>query len=460
MAKMHRNHILPLCILFLAWTIYANFTILPISSQQLFSSHYFFLPNEDILGSVNSHTPRPPVHWNSSWLGNEWLPNPAFGYRLYSPSEIKEYFTNKSVLVIGDSTSRRQFATWYAILNAQNLHDIALDEVTSAGVIDINKKVTTEKAEEGYTLTRQCPGGKRCDLMGTVCLQFLVNDLKTESFLFQQIQRHMYSIVLFVMGPWEYSSRTECISLEQGRRNSTEEVISRLVEMADQFPSTKFIWRTWAGPSDKSGDGRSAAWKNAQAHNHYIKTLIHKFQKERFESNDPAWTQISYIDWGHAMGPRTFPNRKRIAGDIDNHFGFEARLAFVHMWMNHMNELERAEKQNLAPGWSLWNSSDSANDCLHAGGSPLYCLSDNELAVHYKSFLTISVPPKEMNQTEKEVYNRAKADYCEFCPSSTGGIICNARLMYLKGKYGLSEVDALFAVVGDPACNKSSTKTN
>ena len=425
----------------------------------LYSGHYFH-SDEGVLDNVASHTPRPPVHWNSSWLGNEWLPNPAFGYRLYSPSEIKEYFTNKSVLVIGDSTSRRQFATWYATFSSQNLHDIALDEVTSAAVIDVNKKVTTEQAEEGFTLTRQCPGGMRCDLMGAVCLQSLTNDLEPDSFLFKQIQRHMYSIVLFVMGPWEYSSRVECISLERGRRNSTEEFISRLAELVDQFPNTKFIWRTWAGPSDKSGNGRSGAWKNAQAHNHYIKSLIQNFQKKRFESNDPAWARISYIDWGHVMGPRTFPYQKRIAGDIDNHFGFEARLAFVHMWMNHMIELERAEEHKLAPGWSLWNSSDTANDCLHAGGSDLYCLSNDELAVHYKSFLTISQPPKEMNQTEKEAYERAKADYCEFCPSSTGGIICNARLMFFKGKYRLSEVDALLAVVGDPACNKSSTKTN
>lgn len=229
--------------------------------------------------------------------------------------------------------------------------------------------------------------------------------------------------------------------------------MSKLTALVDEYPHTKFLWRTWAGPAD---NGRGAAWKHAQAHNHFMKTLIHNFQRERYEAGDPTWTHISYIDWGHVMGPRAFPMDKRIMGDINNHFGYEARATFIQMWMNHLNELERLEEYKLPPGWMLWNSTDYADDCYHGGGSDMYCLTRQELEAEYKNYLTISPPIKNMSQTEREEYERAQIDYCANCTSSST-YDCGYRLAYFQGKHKLDKVAALLAVVGDPKCNKSST---
>ena len=401
------------------------------------------------INSFDSSSPRPPIHWNSSWMGNEWFPNELSGYKLYTPREIKQYFTNQSVLFIGDSTARRQFATWFAMIAAPNINDLSLQELTSESVIDVNKKSQTEKSQDGYGLSRHGPGGKRCDLAYSTCLSGLVPQLESDKL------QNSYSQVVFVLGPWEIG-RWDCYTKENGRRNSSEAFVSKLSELVKEYPNTKFIWRTWAGPGDRSGTGRGKGWKHAQAHNHFMKTLIHNFQQERYEAQDPSWTHISYIDWGQVMGPRSFPYEKRIAGDIDHHMGYEARSTFVQMWMNHMMELERLEKNNLPPAWMLLNSTDNADDCLHGGGSDMYCLSREELETEYKQFLTISV---ELSQAEKEEYERVQVDFCQNCTSS-GGIDCGNRMIYFRGNHKLGKLDALVAVLGDPKCNKSRTVKN
>jgi hypothetical protein len=79
------------------------------------------------------------------------------------------------------------------------------------------------------------------------------------------------------------------------------------------------------------------------------------------------------------MGPRSFPKEKRIQGDTPNHYGLEARSCFIQMLVNHLKELEREEFHNLVPGWTLLKSNDTADDCVHAGGSERYCLNPSQL---------------------------------------------------------------------------------
>jgi hypothetical protein len=347
----------------------------------------------------------PPVSWNSSWLGNQWITSQY--YRLYSPREIREYFLNHSILVIGDSTARRQYATWYALVNAGSSADIALEELDHASVIDVNKDQITEESKEGYALSRHLPpNNKTWNLLSKTCLIGLLDDLSPFSFFVKEVEQ--FSLVVFVLGPWEYGELWMCVSPENGRRISTEAFLEGLVHLADKYPTTKFVWRTWAG-TDQS------TWQNAQAHNHLVKTLIQKFQKEKYQLGDPAWARISYVDWGQVMSPRVFPNEKRIKGDIDPHFGFEARSTFIQMLINHLKELEKEEHLNLAPGWTLLNSNDCADDCLHAGGSEMYCLNREQLKSAYESFLTLTQPEPELTPMEAEDYERAKSHFCSNC---------------------------------------------
>ena len=314
--------------------------------------------------------PLPPISWNSSWLGNQWFP--SSDYRLYSPQEIKKYFSNHSVLVLGDSTARRQFATWYAVMNAKSMVDQTIGELDHTSVIDINKLSKREKAIGGYDLSRQLPSSNKSWYYQKVtCVEHLVEiTLHPSSYIFEKLGE--FSLVIFIMGPWEYTGMHECLTRSKDLKTFTEIFMERLTEMVDAYPNTKFIWRTWASTDEQS-------WKHAQAHNHFIKSLIQQYQMKRYESNSPSWSHISYVDWGHVMGPRSFPKEKRIQGDTPNHYGLEARSCFIQMLVNHLKELEREEFHNLVPGWTLLKSNDTADDCVHAGGSERYCLNPSQL---------------------------------------------------------------------------------
>ena len=260
-----------------------------------------------------------------------------------------------------------------------------------------------------------------------------------------------YSTVVFSLGPWEYAQRFECLSSGIGRWNATEDFFRGLIQLADQFPATKFLWRTWAGPgTDKRSEQEMLnMWKDAQAHNHLVKTIIHNYQRDRYQNNLP-WTQISYIDWGMAMGPRLFPTSKRIKGDIDMHHGFEGRYAFILMWINHLVELERQEHFHLKPWWIFQNNSVD-EDCSRAGLMRQYCIErdDIDIDVHYKSFLTITDPAfQRINQTIKD----------QFCGSCIwrGNIECHVRLLYMLGHYKLQEPEAYDAVMQEASCRKSN----
>jgi hypothetical protein len=298
--------------LVISWCIYLNSSYLPNPYTQ---ERINYLTRNATSSPLNLFDPRPPIHWNSSWLGNEWHPDPTSGHKLFSPLEIKEYFSSKPVLIVGDSTARRQFATWYALITASNPYDVTMDELNSVRVIDVNKKEKVEVPEEGYKLTRKSLAGARCDLYGATCLSGIEADLQPDGFLTGKLS--LYSIVVFVLGAWETDDKHECYTCEHGRRNSTKGIMDRLNVLVDEFPNTKFIWRTWAG-SASDGDGRSKSWKNSQVHNHFMKTMIHRFQKERYEKHDMAYTRISYIDFGHVMSPchesSCFPKPKTHSG--------------------------------------------------------------------------------------------------------------------------------------------------
>ncbi len=93
----------------------------------------------NLLGDKNSTIAAlPPIHWNSSWIERQWIPPP--GYITYSTQKIQSIFSKHSVLVVGDSTARRQFGTWYGLLNTSNPNDLTAREIDWGNIIDVNKK--------------------------------------------------------------------------------------------------------------------------------------------------------------------------------------------------------------------------------------------------------------------------------------------------------------------------------
>ena len=424
----------------------------------------------DVIETVKS-----PLHWNSSWIGNQWIA-PA-GYKLISALEMRDYLSNHSILFIGDSTARRQYTTLYATLNASQISDITLNELNNTNVIDVNKYSTNREnsTRDGYTLFRELPSSSVSSnndttryysaLYEMVCLDGWVEGTKQLQFLQSEMQQMKYAVVVIVFGPWELSQKFECKTHNIGRYDATVALIDQLKNWTTVYPNTKFVWRTWAGPGTKNvwergEEARSMEWKNSQGYNHFIKSLIHNYQREQHNNHGAKWNAISYIDWGMVMGPRSFPHDKRIKGDIPYHVGFEARATFDQMLINHLIELDRQETLNLAP--STWvmekDDSDSADDCLHAGFPPYYCVSKEEINYTYQEFLTRTVIVN-YTKAEREQLVMARDDFCDQCKFDIkGGISCGYRLMYMRGNYKMDELPALLAVMkSTPSCNKTAS---
>ena len=101
-------------------------------------------------------TTLPPVHIGSTWIGNHWIP--PKGYRLYSPEEMREYFSQYKILFLGDSTGRRAYATLYGIMNSTDLSNVRVPQVAHPSVIDVNKRIRVENCTKpNRTLCRHMP---------------------------------------------------------------------------------------------------------------------------------------------------------------------------------------------------------------------------------------------------------------------------------------------------------------
>lgn len=295
----------------------------------------------------------PPVHINSSWIGNQWIPPP--GYRLYSTREIQSFFGQHSVLWVGDSTARRAYGTMYGILNAtQDPDDVEIHDLDHPQVLDMNKmslEMTVPYPESchksGYNLCRLIPtltdgdGGDMLhsfDQVDATCLGSLVNMTENGSSQFWR-DVSSYSLVIFSIGPWELRDRC---GPDKGWQMRVEQFLNSLYRYAEDS-NTTFIWRTWGSIDFDVERKAKMSWKKAYKYNEYFKQKITEHDEER-RSQNKSLSAVTYIDWGQAMFPRSFPRSKRIRGDMQAHFGLEARLTFLQMLVNHMMERERQKR--------------------------------------------------------------------------------------------------------------------
>ncbi len=87
-------------------------------------------------------------HHEYYWVGNQWIP--PQGVPRYTPLDFLEYFRNRNVLVIGDSTGRRSYLTLYALMEAamgvdddvdthSKRHNLHVADLDDRSVIDINR---------------------------------------------------------------------------------------------------------------------------------------------------------------------------------------------------------------------------------------------------------------------------------------------------------------------------------
>jgi hypothetical protein len=310
--------------------------------------------------------PLPPVHINSSWLGNQWIPPP--GYKTYSADEIQNYFHQQSILIVGDSTARRMYSTLYGILNAtENSYDIKVSDIDSPSILNINRgRSSTFCHKVGYQVCRKMPTSSinqtstnrfNYDLLNVECLFQLADIAKHKSSRLWTQWVQNYSLVIFVIGPHEVMNYPKCVAEEHaGRKIQTDDFFNQFFQNDDYLngSNTTFVWRTWGmnakrRVSQSSTQDNEKFWGEARTHNAYVKTLIDTNGISRMEAGK-APSSISYIDFGQAVLPRLYPAKKRIHGlDHVAHYGLEIRLAFVQMLMNHLVEKDRQKKIAINP---------------------------------------------------------------------------------------------------------------
>ena len=115
---------------------------------------------------------------------------------MYSAREIQNYFRSHSILFVGDSTARRTYATMYGILSAAEQHPTVHD-LDDRSVIDAGKGKGSEKRKMPLQVLNQY------DLLDGACLVNLADIVKTDSFCLWKEWINTYSLVIFVIGPWE-----------------------------------------------------------------------------------------------------------------------------------------------------------------------------------------------------------------------------------------------------------------
>lgn len=379
--------------------------------------------------------PMPPVHMDSSWMGNMWIPPP--GYRLYSTQEIRDYLKRHSILFVGDSTARRMYGTLHSLLNETSPDDISVESMTAAKFLETNKDHIIEECfQDGRGICRKNPqnSSNYYDFAYQKCLDELgIDPLKESYHSLVKEWAHQYTLTIFMLGPWELMDKTEC---GDGRKDQTDNLFQRLFQ-EDDSESTNFVWRTWGTPGTTSFSNPQQdekLWHKARAHNDYVKMLIDKNAISR-KNAGKATGAVSYVDWGQVMLPRSYPFEQRISGDIDPNYGLEARLTFIQMLMNHLVERDRQKELNM----TQWLSTDHAYN--HSHRDP-------------EHFMTTSIL-KIAELQEREELSKIKLSFCGQCVWRNGNS-CNERKAYMTSHYGTSELEALKHTMQEISCNNTA----
>jgi len=388
-----------------------------------------------------SERPLPPVHINSTWVGNQWMPPP--GYRLYETRELQDYFRQHSILFIGDSTARRQYATMYAILTG-NADNLLVEELDSSKVLDVNKKNKGEEvcSKEGIDLCRNYFLKKLFDLKSEACLDGILKE-EIQNPDFWSVSAN-YSLIIFVLGPWEIDNKVECGAGRLGRKTQTKQIFQSLFDSTSIGTiKTEFIWRTWGSPGRRDGRDHENLWNLAVSHNNYVKYLVDINEMEQKNRNQ-SMSMVSYVDWGQAMLPRLFPPT-RIVGDIPPHYGLEARLMFVQMLTNHLVERERQKNQHIPR--IAYDSIKRVEEEIESTDYLIYikCIS--------------SAKPEEVIPDDKmQMYKDALSEFCETCRiEDNSNVLCEQKRSYLCTKWKRPYWDALIETLEKhQTCNKSA----
>mmetsp|Transcript_20732 Transcript_20732/g.31110 ORF Transcript_20732/g.31110 Transcript_20732/m.31110 type:complete len:419 (-) Transcript_20732:32-1288(-) len=338
------------------------------------------VPSIDLLAKSNTS--------DYSWVGDHWIPPP--GVPTYSPTDLLRYFRKRNVLFIGDSTSRRVWATAYAMMNATDRKDIPIRDLDIHAVVDFHKRTQppyrqcklddrgarkeTQRLQKIIFNQFECrdlpplhdgigdddDGGESADndgdddaeskdfttetKRGRFDFTFFTCYSQVDWFirlgedndLFHKIIKPDYDLIIIGTGIWEIVNMRDC-----ERNNPNVRYDQRLKNLLNTVhkissPELQVMYRTCGF------DARDIHYKNPRVAE--FANIVHEFFQNITDdgftsaSKDPS-TNLTLVDWAIPLAKRSF-GEDRIEGDLPPHYGLQARSLFVQQLMHEMMKKE------------------------------------------------------------------------------------------------------------------------
>lgn len=339
-------------------------------SKSPFQSHEL-LSSESVADRV--------INTNSSdykWLGNQWVPPP--GVPVFTPSQIKSYFTKRNVLIIGDSTSRRFYMTMRGLMGAHDLHNIKKNEVDGNEKLSMNKDGSETSCEElnrelitmsgkrmSACMDLPSDGDHKVAVAGDNSTQKTVKFDQTVQYCYRELAflwrdddadkaeevrgihfsssnmtmnsnlkifSENYDLVIIANGIWEIANEHAC--LKHTMPNSTTP--GRLKVALDRIhrntpKDLQVMFRTSAFDTRHEGKDEKLRESIEVAKQYFYD----KKNGASFSGNDGDGSNIGLVDWGGVMEHRSY-GKDRIQGDHPAHYGLEGRTLYIQQLMHEL----------------------------------------------------------------------------------------------------------------------------
>jgi hypothetical protein len=271
-----------------------------------------------------------------SWIGNTWIP--PKGWRYYSADELIDFYGERSLLWVGDSTGWGAARTLYGVLNHKTTSKyLESDAVVKPKKLPGNKEIPGKFPCDSYGYAKDLilqnfchdmpegrPGGKFLFTRRNTLYQlesFLLNEISGAGNMTKNVD-----LIIVTVGVWEQVRPKDCKD-KSGKNRTTNALLNDTIALLEQFQSngTMIVWTT-SGFREKISE-EFLVDLNEKAMNE-----IDDFSLKHKSSNN-ATSNLTYIDWGAVALPRSY-GQDRIKGDMLPHYGIEARHAAIQMVTN------------------------------------------------------------------------------------------------------------------------------
>jgi hypothetical protein len=287
--------------------------------------------NSTVIPRSSSPSPR---NMTGTWIGNIWVP--PTGWKYHTPDELRQFYSGKRILWVGDSTGRRTAMNLYALLDWKNSSFLS-QELSSPTLIDAAKKGPHEcnkwiEADFRPNNCRTVNFTSEEDVQGehiyvrAVCHTDVERFFQTEMQGWANITEDI-DVIVVAIGIWDVIRPQAC---RKGLQNRTlVEMVSDLVELTNDFQimtGKAVIWRT----SGYSEQPEPVINKTSTLNN----VTMDKLDQIRVINTLYGLpNRFNYVNWGGAVLARSRPG-ERIKGDMKPHYGLEPRHVLIEMITN------------------------------------------------------------------------------------------------------------------------------